>query len=228
MNLGPSKLNPTHRIILRRKYNKLLQKKYHRGKIQWADKSLTGLKNELRIALRGQQNGRCYFCRRIILIERKNVYESIEHYLDKSKKHYRRWTFSPVNITVCCHACNFQKSTIDLGDNSIRISEALCSTSGSFRWLHPYFDNYHDNIEIKDGWVFSVKAGAPRAEQARALIADCQLDKIESIEARRSELSKYKMRVLAIVGRALFNGNQERALRFLSHASQIEQDSWKF
>lgn len=227
MTLGPGKLFPTHRNIFRRKKHRAAQKKFHSGKIKWEDKSLSALKSEIRIALRRQQDGRCYFCRRTILIERKNAYEAIEHYLDKSKAHYRRWAFSPVNLTVCCHACNFQKSVIDLGDNAIRVSPALRSTVGSFKWLHPYFDDYHENIEIREGWVYRAIVNAPKEAQAKALIIECQLEKVETIEAHRSALSKYKVRVIELAERALDAGRKERARKLLGYARQIEEDSWK-
>lgn len=227
MTLGPGKLQPTHRKILRRKSHRILRKKYHGGKIEWADKALSALKGEIRVALREQQEGRCYFCRRTILIERKNAYESIEHYLDKSKAHYRKWAFSPVNLTTCCHACNFQKSTSDLGDHAVRASAALRSTAGSFKWLHPYFDDYHENIEILPGWVYKAIGGAPKEAEAKALIADCHLDKVQTIEAHRRAASNYRVRVIELATRAINAGNSERAKNLLSYAKQIEQDSWK-
>lgn len=227
MTLGPGKLCPTHRNILRRKSHRILRKKYNSGKIEWADKILSTLKNEIRTALRKQQGGRCYFCRRTVLVERKNAYESIEHYLDKSKPHYRKWAFSPVNLTISCHACNFQKSTADLGDNAIRASVALRSNAGSFKWLHPYFDDYHENIEVLPGWVYKAIGGAPKEAAAKALIVDCQLDKVETIEAHRHAASNYRVRLIELATRAINAGNKERAKKLLSYAKQIEEDSWK-
>ncbi|MEP4035876.1 tyrosine-type recombinase/integrase [Pseudophaeobacter sp.] len=54
-------------------------------------------------------DGRCYYCRRKILSERRNVYEDIEHYLDKSKEYYRKWCFSPVNLLISCPCMQFRK-----------------------------------------------------------------------------------------------------------------------
>lgn len=227
MTLGPSQLLPLHRSILRRKTNRIVRKKYHRGKLQWSDKALSSIKAELRHSLRMQQEQRCYFCRRIILTERKNAYEAIEHYLDKSKKHYHKWAFSPVNLTLCCHACNFQKSTKDLGDPAIQASVALHPGAGSFRWLHPYFDDYHASIEIKEGWVYSAIAGSPKQAQAQALISECCLDRIETIEAHRFALSRYKQRIIELSTRAIDSGNIMRARKLLEHLKQVERDSWK-
>lgn len=224
--LGPGRLHPTHRNILRRKHNKIIRKKYQRGKVEWADKALSALKDEIRVSLRTQQEQRCYFCRRRIIIERKNAYEAIEHYLDKSKTYYRKWTFSPVNLTVCCHACNFQKSTIDLGDAAIKGSISLQSTTGSFKWLHPYFDDYHENIEVLPGWVYRARTGAPKEAEAKALITDCRLDEISIIEAHRRDASNYRLRVITLVAKALNTGRLARAQKLLSYAAQIEQDSW--
>ena len=227
MTLGPGKLSPLHRYIFRRKSYRVLRKKYYRGKLQWSDKALSPLKGELRLCLREQQNQRCYFCRRIILLERKNAYESIEHYLDKSKEIYKKWAFSPVNLTLSCHACNFQKSTRDLGDNGIRASIALRPGIGTFKWLHPYFDDYHASIEIKDGWVYSAIIGSPRQAQAQATISDCRLDKIETIEAHRFALSRYKLRILRLANKAIASGKIPRAQTLLSHLEKVEADSWQ-
>lgn len=227
MTMGPGKLYPSHRIILRRKIHKAAQKRFFKGEIKWDNKALSSLKKQIRVALREQQGGRCYFCRRMILIERKNAYEAIEHYLDKSNSHYSKWAFSPVNLTVCCHACNFQKATADLGDQAVKSSVALRSTAGSFKWLHPYFDDYHENIEVLPGWVYKAIGGAPKEAEAKALIDDCKLDEVQTIEAHRHAASNYRVRIIKLATKALEAGNIERAKKLLSYAEQVEEDSWK-
>lgn len=178
-------MSPAHRSVIKKKGYKKAIHSYRHGKIQWADKQLAGMRIDLRKSLRAQQSGRCYFCRQLVLQERRNACEDIEHYLDKSKLHYRKWTFSPVNLTIACHPCNLQKGNRDLGDAAIRGSTSLRVGSGSFRWLHPYFDDYHRNIEIHPGWVYAVKASAPKAAEAAAMLRDLELDQIERIQQTR-------------------------------------------
>ncbi|MGO8047036.1 hypothetical protein ACC713_29495 [Rhizobium johnstonii] len=143
---------------------------------------------DLRKSLRAQQVGRCYFCRQLVDQERRNACEDIEHYLDKSKPAYRKWAFSPVNLTMACHPCNMQKGNRDLGDAAIRASQSLRTGSGSFKWLHPYFDDFHLNIEIHPGWVYAVKPNAPKAAEATAMIVDLELDQIKRIQRTHQNL----------------------------------------
>ncbi|GAP75823.1 hypothetical protein W04_2362 [Pseudoalteromonas sp. SW0106-04] len=224
MNLGPSKLSVTcHRKIINRKQNKKLIQEYLAGKLKWSDKSLAKLKKSVRQQLRVSQQGRCIFCRRVIKGERRNVNEDIEHFLDKSKSYYRRWTFSAVNLTLACRACNFVKSTKDLGDSKVQRSKGLYSGVGTFKWIHPYFDSYHDNIEIKKGWVYIVKKGSPRAHAATTMIKQCELDKIETIEKNSECIKARQLRLTILASKALSKGQLARSKKLLDQL-KIEQN----
>jgi hypothetical protein len=154
MNLGPSLLNLMHRRVMKGKKNKVLIQKYLSGKIDWDHKDLKEIKDRIRVVLRHEQNNRCIYCRRLIKVDRRNVSEDIEHYLDKSKPYYKKWAFTAVNLTLSCRPCNFVKSTKDLGYLALRNDVNIKNGIGRFRWLHPYFDDYHANIEIRKGWVY--------------------------------------------------------------------------
>ena len=116
MNLGPSILPISLREILKKNPHKKSIKKFHKRKIEWADKSLQSLKKEIRLKLRTVQQNRCIYCRRIIKIDRRNPYEDIEHYLDKSKNCYRKWAFSNINLTLIQNG-NFSFSETRQGNN---------------------------------------------------------------------------------------------------------------
>lgn len=213
--LGPDRMMPVHRRLLKATTYKTARLKFLTGTIDWSDRSLTKLRTTLRSILRNQQDGRCFYCRQSILLERRNVYEDIEHYLDKSKGHYRRWAFSPVNLVLACRACNFVKGARDLGDAAVAGSISLTATAGSFRWVHPYFDNYHSNIKIENGWVYSVQPQAPKPDQALRLIEDLELDKIERIHRARYLRDRYVRRTNAVAARCIDQGNLVRARRVL-------------
>ncbi|EJL6615596.1 hypothetical protein NMS75_003531 [Vibrio cholerae] len=223
MNLGPNTVSLAHRMILNRKGNKKIIKEYFNGKIDWSDKKFFLMKRQIRIMLRHSQDNRCIYCRRKIKNERRNSTEHIEHYLDKSKSYYKRWAFSALNLTLSCHACNIVKGTKDLGDITLRTSNNIKDGIGRFKWLHPYFDNYHDNINIDEGWVYSVKHNAPNRVAAINMISECGLDKIENIELISENIKKRHMRITLLIQKAITKGNTKRA-GILTHWLILEQE----
>lgn len=224
MSFGPGKLVPTHRLIIRRYKPEIAR--FNKGELEWKSQELASLKLGIRLALREQQEGRCIFCRRRILIERRNASEDIEHFLDKSKDSYRRWAFSPVNLAIACHPCNFQKTTKDMGDAAIAAARGLTSNSGEYKWLHPYFDDYYENIEIQPGWIYMIKNGAPRAGRARQMIRDCMLDSIQLIEGRKTKFVERLTRLQGLALRCL-KSNPGRAEKLLLAAQAMGASDWK-
>lgn len=224
MSFGPGTLSPTHRYIL--KQHKSNISRYLIGAIEWDSKDLAVVKRQIRISLREQQEGRCVYCRRMILIERRNATEDLEHYLDKSKPKYRKWAFSPVNIALACHPCNLQKSTRDMGDARVSSSGSLTASAGEYRWIHPYFDDYFENIEILREWLYVVKAGAPSPSRARNMINDCELDKISTIEMRKSLLLR-KINRLQIMALRCFYKNPERSRKLIVVSQQLVTSAWQ-
>jgi uncharacterized protein (TIGR02646 family) len=227
MLLGPDSLEKEslRKIIKQKKYKKALQK-YTKKKINWSDSSLSDLKKEIRFFLRKQQQNRCIYCRRIIKLERKNTNEDIEHFLDKSKDDYRKWSFSCVNLSISCHACNFQKSTKDMGDNSIRTSLSLKHNSGTYKWIHPYFHSYHQNIEIRSGWIYSIKRNAPNPIQADNLIRECALDEVQTIEKNAEEIKETVYQITLEVSEALRNKDYVLAEELNNKLESYQEESW--
>lgn len=223
MNLGPTKLNLAHRKILNRRENKKLIKEYFNDNLVWSDKSLGLMKMQIRVLLRHGQDNRCIYCRRKIKNERRNSTEHIEHYLDKSKSYYKRWAFSALNLTLSCNSCNIVKGTKDLGDVALRTSRHIQDGIGRFKWLHPYFDNYHDNINIDEGWVYSIKHSAPNPAAAYNMISECGLDKIEHIELIAENIKRRHMRITILIQKALANQNYSRACK-LTNWLKLEQE----
>ncbi|MCX4071682.1 HNH endonuclease family protein [Aeromonas caviae] len=226
MTLGPPKLTGSGiRFIVNKKNNKKIISEFQSGNIDWSDRKLSTIKSSIRKLLRQEQGGRCVYCRRIIIKERNNVYEDIEHYLDKSKKKYRQWAFLSLNLSLACHACNFQKSTKDLGHtHNITPYSSYPKGIGFYHWLHPHFDNFHDNIEIRKGWVYVVKNNAPSPIQAQNQISECKLDSICSIEAH-SEIIKDKiLRLTSLSLRAMKRNKHSLAAALINASLQYQKD----
>lgn len=76
----PDPLLRNHAKFLRYKTNKLRVDGFINSNMEWSDKSLKSLRDAIRQSLRESQNQRCYYCRRFIPIERRNVGEAIEHF----------------------------------------------------------------------------------------------------------------------------------------------------
>jgi uncharacterized protein (TIGR02646 family) len=225
--LGPGSLNHIIlRKIINQKKHKKLARMHNIGLIEWSDKSLYNLKKKIRITLRSQQEGRCIYCRRLIPIERRNAYEDIEHFLDKSKRYYLKWSFSCVNLILSCRACNVEKSTRDMGDAAIRSATAYTENAGNFQWIHPYFDDYHENIEISKGWLYTVKAGAPKASRAHALIKECKLDEVSRIESYSEEIKDKIYRLTILTGRLIRKQQYSRAQRLIKASQRLQEESW--
>ncbi len=180
----PDVLPREHARILRYKTSKKLIAKYVGGAIEWDDKGLKIIRDAIRFALRDGQKQRCYYCRRMIPVQRRNVGEAIEHFLDKSKPHYRRWGLNPLNLVIACQPCNIVKSTKDLGDAAVRSAQFLSPGSGNFSWPHPYFDRYGENIRLAPGPVYSAIIGAPRFDEAVTMIGDLKLSSIPNLDDR--------------------------------------------
>lgn len=226
MTLGPKKLTGSGiRFIINKKNNKKIISDFQSGNIDWSDKNLSTIKGAIRRLLRKEQDGRCIYCRRRIIKERKNVYEDIEHYLDKSKKKYKQWAFLSLNLSLACHACNFQKSTKDLGGaHVITLHSSYPKGIGVYHWLHPHFDNFHDNIEIRKGWIYVVKSNAPSPIQAQNQISECKLDCISSIEAHSEKIKNRIFRLTNLSLRAMKKKKLSLAEALLNESLQYQKD----
>lgn len=205
--LGPTALpHSVLRKIIHQKRFKRCLKKYFRKKITWSSPELSTLKDEIRSYLRAMQDNRCIFCRRRISQERRNSFEDIEHFLDKSKTKYYKWSFSCVNLALSCHACNLEKGQKDL----LPINVQDYKNNHPFSWLHPYFDQYHDNISIDRGWVYSLKKNAPKYDEARQMIFECKLYLVKQTEAEKEVIKNKQEQYILEIQAA--NRNNDQAL----------------
>ncbi|AVX89295.1 hypothetical protein PkP19E3_33185 (plasmid) [Pseudomonas koreensis] len=225
MSFGPTRLQPLHRDILNQYPDQIAS--FERGDLEWSSNEFTELKKSLRLSLRAQQEGRCIYCRRKITVERRNATEDIEHFLDKSKGKYKKWAFTAVNLALSCHPCNMQKCTRDMGDAGVSGAVELTEACGEYSWIHPYFDDYFENIEIMDAWLYIIKKDAPKPERARKLIQDCLLDQIKTIEADKVAIMHRIGRLHNLAARCVLK-NPERAKKILDYTGNFVKNGWKY
>lgn len=228
MILGPGKLEKEKiRAIIKRPKHKMVLKKYAHRKMLWSHKDLAGIKSEIRFALRDIQDGRCVFCRRRMKLERRNAYEDIEHFLDKSKSDYYKWSFCCLNISLACRACNLDKSRRDLGVSLVPPIGTLAygCGPGMYSWIHPFFDDYHEHIEVGRGWTYKVKATAPFPIKAQKMIDDLRLKDIEKIENPSERVKMTILRLTQLASKCLKKNNSARAIKLLVMSEKIQNES---
>lgn len=202
--LGPSRIcNSRMSRILKTKANRAYVNKFITvSNAKWSDGYLSDLKRQIRLELRHQQEGRCIFCRRLMKVERRNSTEDIEHYLDKSRAQFRKWAFSSFNLSLACHSCNMEKSTRNMLQNGCPLT-CYPKDPRAFAWLHPVLDDYHANVKILEGWIY-VSRNAPNTpdhERTLAMIRDCKLDQVSTIEERAQQVMVELGRLNLLMGR---------------------------
>ncbi len=141
----------------------------------WDDKIATNLKSNIREKLIQQQKPKsqdelpipkCFYCRRPLFADmgyKSYIGGDIEHFLNKSNTRYQFFTFSPFNLALACRRCNHIKNRKDLLQttynspsftntqeiyNHITDINTLNYIGRNSKWIHPYYDNYHERMEI--------------------------------------------------------------------------------
>lgn len=202
---------PVARVALNRKIFRQAINRYISGEIDWNDKSLKDIKSLIRTLLRIEQTEMCSYCQRIIIPERRNVSEHIEHFLDKSKAKYRKFAFSATNLVLSCQGCNVEKGTRDLVVPGKATPRYLTAAEAPFRWPHPYFDNMTACIRKDRGPVYSAIPGSGREAEATQLIVDLKLDQLQNLESRHGKLRERQTRLTRIIARLLRTIDQEKS-----------------
>lgn len=229
--LGPSR-------ICNFRIAKFLKKKTHRTCInkfitasnaKWTDDYLSEIKRLIRLELRQQQDGRCMYCRRIMKVERRNTTEDIEHYLDKSKAQFRKWAFSSFNLSLACHSCNMEKSNRSMLQNGYPLT-CYPKDPCAFVWLHPVLDDYHANIKILEGWIYEVRSvpNTPDHQRALALIQDCKLDQVSTIEERAQLVMVEVARLNVLMGKLNRRSGKTRSMNVIIERQRTLIDEGRF
>ena len=161
---------------------------YLAGLIDWNNTTLIPVKNLVRVLLRAEQEETCPYCQRLIIPERRNMTEHIEHYLDKSHEEYRKFGLTATNLVLACPGCNIEKGTRDLVVDGKAKPLHLSIAEAPFRWPHPYFDDMTAFVRRDPGSVYSIVPGSGREAEAQQMITDLKLDTIEHAESRHGRL----------------------------------------
>lgn len=218
-----ARLRPVARVILKRNAYKQPIISYLNGAIDWEHQSLKPIKDLIRAVLRAEQQEVCPYCQRLIIPERRNLNEHIEHYLDKSKQKYRKFAFTATNLVLSCNGCNVEKSTRDLIDPLSLAPMYLSAASGPFLWPHPYFDDMNGCILKSRGPVYSAVPASGRVVEAQRLISDLKLNEIRNIESRYGKLKARHERLMKILGRLARRNNAASQARMVPLVLEMER-----
>ncbi|MFT9383084.1 MAG: hypothetical protein ABF553_00590 [Acetobacter orientalis] len=194
-----TQLKPVSRYALKRKIFKNLIQQYMSGTIEWKDPLLKPLKDLIRSLQRHEQKEICPYCQRIIIPERRNVTEHIEHFLDKSRDGYKKFAFTASNLVLACQACNIEKGTKNLLPSGRAIPTYLRASETPFLWPHPYFDDILTCVKKDHGPVYSAVVGSPRQAEAQNMIIDLKLNDIQNKESRYYKLIFKRDRLMNII-----------------------------
>ncbi|SEE23942.1 hypothetical protein [Pseudomonas migulae] len=174
-------------------------------------KAVTAFKGALKPLLRKAQKAKCSLCRRMLY---DDYAVHLEHFIEKNI--HGDYTFEVRNLSLSCGTCNSKKQGYNRTLNGlikrragrkkleaekhcpalavkIPANAPLPTTPESYRWVHPYFDQYSDNIEIQKGWIFIGKSRKGiRTIRSVKLNALAQIERralMERFEARPGRLS---------------------------------------
>lgn len=160
----------------------IIKANYSQAK-DWSKSQFRDLKYSLRTYLRFIQGNQCCYCKRYLPWDMKSV--DIEHIVNKDD----HWTFGfePKNLALSCPACNSCKTSQET--LSIPNVANYPSYAGAFLIVHPYFDNYSENIAIQ----FPIYSAI--TDKGTKTIKMCKLDRLVEVERRQKE---YNTRIVKI------------------------------
>lgn len=196
-----AKIKPVARYVLKRREHRVLIAQLLSGEIDWKDGRLKPLKDAVRELLRKEQDEVCPYCQRIIIPERRNLNEHIEHILDKSKSKYKKFSLTSSNLILACQGCNVEKGQKDLLGTGAPAPTHLHVDGLPFIWPHPYKDDMLECVRKDQGPVYSPIVGSGREAQAVKMIQDLKLNDTRNIESRHGRLEDRRNRLTNILGR---------------------------
>lgn len=220
MNVGFERIAPAPTYVIGTSRAALLGR-------EWGDQSVVveTFKATLKSELRALQKGRCCFCRRVLF---DDYATHLEHFVEKAQ--YAQYTFEVQNLALSCGTCNIQKNAQNRSllaylkarakrggkavtprcqtlTNELSPGTPFPLTAASYRWVHPYFDDYSNNILIERGWIFVGKT-----VKGVRTIRGVRLNALALVE-RRALMERLESRGgrLAMLVGAIAELNQHRA-----------------
>lgn len=143
----------------------------------WSKDVFEDFKDRVREYLRGQQDNRCCYCKKILKWDKKEV--DIEHIIPKSKRPH--FTFLNYNLALSCPACNTTKNQDMPLSNPAKLTFPY--KTSDYLIIHPHFDDYFKEIEIVNE-IFIKSKGA----KGDWTIEHCDLDTIEKAKDKIYDL----------------------------------------
>ncbi|MCG6400682.1 HNH endonuclease [Vibrio fluvialis] len=155
--------------------NALIREKFDSGTFShsdWSADELMPLRSKIRAFYRSEQLGVCAYCKSdVSLTSAGNAH--IEHIAPKSL--HLDFIFEPKNLCVVCADCNTikrnQEVINEVPDTFSRSVTLYPRSSGAFKIVHPYFDDYDDHILIK-GRIYIDKS-----DKGAFTISACKLNR---------------------------------------------------
>lgn len=143
----------------------------------WDKNEFNNFKDKIKDYLRGKQNNRCCYCKKILHYDKKEV--DIEHIVPKAKR--PRFTFLNYNLALSCPACNTTKNQdLPLVNSNKQTFPILPS---DYLIVHPHFDFYFQEIEIVNE-IFIRSKG----KKGDWTIEHCELDTMEKAKDKILDL----------------------------------------
>lgn len=104
------------------------------------------LKNLVRSHYLTETNNMCFYCKHQIPSQHGRYWD-IDHILPKSL--YPKFLFLPENLIVSCIECNTAKGNKNPHKSKNKKIQKIPKGSDKFTFIHPFYDNYEDHIQIK-------------------------------------------------------------------------------
>ncbi|MCH7295825.1 HNH endonuclease [Acinetobacter higginsii] len=104
------------------------------------------LKRFIRSHFLNQTNNTCFYCKHQIPSQHGRYWD-IDHILPKSL--YSNFLFESENLIVSCVDCNSAKGNKNPHKSKNTKVKKLPKGSDKYTFIHPFYDNYDDHIQIK-------------------------------------------------------------------------------
>ena len=110
-------------------------------------KEILELKSLIRTHYLTETNNVCFYCKHQIPSQHGRYWD-IDHILPKSL--YSKFLFEPENLIVSCVECNSAKGNKNPHKSRKTNVKNLPQGSDKYIFVHPFYDNYDDHIQIKE------------------------------------------------------------------------------
>uniref|UniRef100_A6VY93 Uncharacterized protein n=1 Tax=Marinomonas sp. (strain MWYL1) TaxID=400668 RepID=A6VY93_MARMS len=170
----------------------------------WSCDQVTNiLKPVIREHYTAVQNATCPYCQMRLNSTNGRVWD-VEHIIPKAT--VESFMFEPLNLCVSCVDCNNAKSNKKITDSTAR---KRYPRTGYF-FVHPHFDNYHDNIHVVREGLFYF----PKTDKGEKTIYICKLCRFYSFAGYDDNLDDLDDRIV-LLANSLTKTKNERTKDYI-------------